>query len=80
MRDVEWVAHKGKFNFKALTPRAREVMGSEVGGPWQMAAEVFFYGVAPDRLEATIARLKAAGLKTDEDNLDEQQLRALTDF
>ena len=67
MRDVEWLQHKGRFNFKALTNKARKAMGGDMGGPWQMAADVFFYGVTPDKFDQTIKRLRAMGLQTDPD-------------
>lgn len=77
MRDVEWVKHKGKFNFKALTPKAREAMGSDMGGPWKMASDVFFYGVLPDRFDAVLHKLKMMGLQTDAEEID---IKALTEF
>lgn len=76
-RDVEWLQHKGRFNFKALTDKARQAMGEEIGGPWKMAADVFFYGVAPDDFDKTIKRLRAMGLSTDKEKFD---LATVTDF
>lgn len=77
-RDVEWLQHKGRFNFVALTPKAREIMGLEIGGPWQMASAIFFYGVTPDKFDQTIKRLRAMGLNTDEEKADDTS--NFTDF
>jgi hypothetical protein len=71
MRDVEYLSVKGRFNLKALTPRAREVFGLEMGGPWQMASEIFMYGISPDKLDQTLARLRASGLQTEADKPEE---------
>lgn len=79
-RDVEWLKVKGKFNFKALTDKARAAMGAEMGGPWKLAADVFFCGVHPDKFDATIQRLQAMGLRTDEESLSDQQISQFTDF
>lgn len=79
-RDVEWISHKGRFNFKALTDKARQVMGAEMGGPWQMAADVFFYGVTADKFEQVIGRLKANGLNTDEEPKEKFDVTKFTDF
>lgn len=66
-RDVECLAHKGRFNFKALTDKAREAMGQDMmmGDTWKLAADVFWYGVPPSRFDAIIAKLHAMGLVTD---------------
>lgn len=79
MRDVEWIQHKGRFNFKALTDKAREAMGKDMGGPWQMAADVFFYGVTPDALDGMIKKLRAMGLNTDEEKV-QHDISKFTDF
>lgn len=80
MRDVEWLEIKGKFNFKALTDKARAAMGAEIGGPWQMAADVFFYGVAPDKFDSTIKRLQLMGLNTDEEPKEQIDVTQFTAF
>lgn len=79
-RDVEWLQHKGKFNFKALTDKARAAMGGEIGGPWKLAADVFFYGVAPDDFDKTIKRLRAMGLSTDVEPQVPVDITQFTDF
>lgn len=79
-RDVEWIAHKGRFNFKALTDKAREVMGKDMGGPWQMAADVFFYGVTPEKFEQVIGRLRANGLNCDPEPKEQFDVSKFTDF
>lgn len=85
-RDVEWISRKGKINIKALTPKARDFMLSDLGlsGPVFKDAGVFFMGVMPHDLDQMLARLRANGLQTDEDKVDEaaarEALRKLTEF
>lgn len=79
-RDVEWLQYKGRFNFKALTDKARKVMGEDMGGPWQIAADVFFYGVTPDAFDKTIKRLRAMGLSTEDEPKEQQNVTQFTDF
>jgi len=73
VRDIEHHLHKGKYNIKALTDRARTVMGKELGGPWQMAADVFFMGVAPEKLDKVLGRLRELGLQIEADDVDVAQ-------
>ncbi len=79
MRDVEWVESKGKFNFKALTPKAMEAMGTDMNGPWRMAAEVFWMGVTPEDFVATLDKLQAMGLQTSKD-IEHVEISKFTDF
>jgi hypothetical protein len=81
MRDIEYIEHKGRFNIKAITPLAREVMGKDmrVGDTWKMAADVFFMHVQPDKLRATLDRLEALGLKT-EDEKESFDVESVTTF
>lgn len=77
MRDVEYLEHNGAFNIKALTPRARQLMGSYMGGPWEMAKDVFWMRVPRDKITATLARLESMGLQTECDIID---VNSLTEF
>lgn len=80
MRDVEYLEVKGHFNFKALTERAKEAMGKKIGGPWQMAAEVFFMHVPPEKFDSVVAGLHAQGLQTEPDAPGVVDVREFTDF
>lgn len=86
MRDVEWITRKGRINIKALTDKARDVMLLDMGlaGTMFKDSGVFFMGVDPFNLDTTLARLRALGLQTDEDKVDEaaarEALRKLTEF
>jgi len=80
MRDVEYLEIKGHFNFKALTDLARAKMGAEIGGPWRLAAAVFFMHVPADKFESTIGRLHGMGLQTEPDAPDVIDVRQFTDF
>jgi hypothetical protein len=80
MRDVEYLAVKGHYNFKALTERAKEKMGAEIGGPWRLAAEVFFMHVPADKFESTVTRLNGMGLQTEPDQIGVVDIRCFTDF
>lgn len=80
MRDVEYLEVKGHFNFKALTERAKEKMGREIGGPWHMAADVFFMHVPAEKFEATVKRLQGMGLQTEADPTPADIIRSLTEF
>jgi hypothetical protein len=82
-RDVEWITRKGKINIKAITPKAREVMlaDMQLGGEMFKDAGVFFMGVDPFNLDTTLARLRAKGLQTDDDEEAKlAALRKLTEF
>lgn len=80
MRDVEYLEVKGHFNFKALTERAKEAMGREIGGPWKMAADVFFMHVPADKFESIVRRLNSMGLQTEPDAPNVVDVRQFTDF
>lgn len=80
MRDVEYLRIKDHFNFKALTERAKAAMGREIGGPWKMAADVFFMHVPADKFESTVKRLNGMGLQTEPDALNVVDIRQFTDF
>lgn len=80
MRDVEYALHKGRYNLKALTPRAMEIMGRDIGGPWRMAAEIFFMKVEEDCLASTLAMLRSKGLQTEPDPPQAVDVSHLTDF
>jgi len=80
MRDVEYLEVKGHFNFKALTDTARAKMGAEIGGPWKLAAEVFFMHVPKEKFDATIQRLRLMGLQTEPDQVGVIDTRQFTDF
>lgn len=75
MQDVEALFHKGTWRLKAITEKARVEMGQQIGGPWQMAAEVFMANITPDKLDVVLSRLRDAGLQTEPDNIS-----SLTDF
>ena len=64
MSDVTYHQTKQGWVFKAMTAKAKEAMGTDMGGPWRMAADVFWQGVPPERFEATIAKLQGLGLDT----------------
>lgn len=66
-KDVEKLLHRGTWRFKALTAKAREAMGADLGGPWQMAADVFWQGVDESRYPAIIDKLRGMGLQLDDD-------------
>jgi hypothetical protein len=78
VRDVEYILVKGKYNFKALTPAARQVMGEAIGGPWKMAADVFFMHVLPEKLDSVRQRLQDAGLRTEDE--EKFNVSDVTDF
>jgi hypothetical protein len=81
---------RGNWVFKSMNQAALEKMGKEVGGPWQMAKEVFWecgearfeeYSQARRRLGLTsgpaaafVEKPKPVAKMTDE------QLKALTEF
>jgi len=64
--DVAYARNRQGYAFKALTDKARRAMGEFLGGPWQIAAEVYWSEVSDDRLEGTIARLRSMGLRVEE--------------
>lgn len=85
MRDVEWITRKGRINIKALTDRAREYMLNDMGmisgSPVFKDAGVFMMAVQPHDLEALLAKMRAHGLQTDDNQAErEEQLRKLTEF
>lgn len=81
MRDVEYLQHKGRFNFKALTDKARELMGKDlIGDCWTMSRDVFYMGVTPDALDGMLKKLRAMGLQTESDKEIEHDTGYLTDF
>lgn len=79
-RDVEYLQVKGHYNFKALTERAKECMGKEIGGPWRMAADVFFMHVPADKFDGMIKRLRGMGLQTEPDQVGVVDTRQFTDW
>lgn len=85
-RDVEWhlLEKDGRkfYNLKAMTDRARTFMCADmVGSPWELAKDVFWMHVEPEKFPGLIARLNAAGLRTEDDyEQREDALRALTEF
>jgi hypothetical protein len=80
MRDVDYALHKGRYNLKALTPKAMEVMGADMGGPWQMASEIFYMKVSEDSLASTLAQLRSKGLQTEPDPPEVVDVSKFTDF
>lgn len=78
-RDIEWVERKGRINIKALTPKAKEVMLTDMGleGMIKFGGEVFMMGVDPFKLDTVLARLRAQGLQTEPEKID---ISSLTDF
>ena len=79
MRDVEWIARKGRINIKALTQKAKDVMLADMrlSGEMFKDGDVFFMGVDPFNLDTTLARLRSSGLQTEDDAID---LKSLTNF
>jgi len=55
-------------------------MGAEIGGPWRLAADVFFMHVPADKFESTITRLHGMGLQTEPDAPNVVDVRKFTDF
>lgn len=70
-KDVEAHFLRGSWRFKALTERAKEAMGADMGGPWQMASSVFWQDVPDSKYHAIVARLKELKLQLEDD--DEQK-------
>ena len=66
-KDIEILEHNGTIRVKALTDLARQKMGTDMGGPWQMASEVFWVRIDPSRLSVILGKLKAMGLQTEDD-------------
>lgn len=62
MTDVAFHQTPQGWSFKALTPKAREAMGSAMGGPWRLAVEVFWQAVPPEKFASTVERLTSMGL------------------
>jgi hypothetical protein len=81
---------KGNWVFKAMNDRALKIMGEFVGGPWQMAKEVFWECGEP-RFEEYVQQLCRLGLTSGPavafvekpkpvKTMTDEQLRLLTDF
>lgn len=80
MRDVEYLLTPKGYNFKALTERAKECMGKAIGGPWKMAADVFFMHVPIEKFDSIVAKLRQMGLQTEMDPTPDDVIRAMTEF
>lgn len=84
MRDIEWITRKGQINIKALTEKAKNVMLHDMGltpGTMFKDAGVFMMAIQPHDLDQILARLRANGLQTEDDQAErEEQLRKLTEF
>jgi len=70
MPDVAYARNRQGWSFKALNDKAKKAMGEDMGGPWQMAADVFWSAVSDDRFNSTVARLRSFGLEVPERVLD----------
>jgi len=64
--DVAYARNRQGYVFKALTDKAKRAMGEFLGGPWQIAAGVYWSEVSDDRLEGAISRLRSMNLRVEE--------------